>query len=134
VWAELDDVSRARDVAREDAFELEALRREFGQLQRNRDELAGQVEEQRAKIRELSERSSDGADSESYEREMAVARQLIDGLEQQCQRAESRAAAYKTELVEMRAINSDLRTRLSAVGRRLSAGRSRSRSRDLSNR
>jgi chromosome segregation ATPase len=130
LWADMEASAQALDAAREEALEYEAIRREYAPLQRQRDELAGQVDEQRARIRELSQ----GASSESYEREMAVARELIDGLEQQCQRAESRSAGYKTELVEQRAINAELRKRLSAFGRRVTATRGPGRVRDLSDR
>lgn len=130
VWAKLEDTARDLDRTREEALELDTMRREFGQLQRQRDELRGQVEEQRDKIRQLATMAS----SETYEREMAVARELLDGLEKQCERAESRAAGYKTELIELRAINADLRTRLSAFGRRLAASRPGGRGRDLSGR
>ena len=127
VWAKLEDTARALDQSREESLELEAMQREFGQLQRQRDELSGQVDQQRDKIRQLANMAS----SETYEREMAVARELLDGLEKQCERAESRAAGYKTELVELRAINADLRKRLSAFGLKVVSSR---RVRDLSDR
>ncbi len=130
VWAKLEDTARALDQSREESLELETLRAELGQLQRQRDELSHQVEQQRDKIRQLATMAS----SETYEREMAVARELLDGLERQCERAESRAAGYKTELVELRAINADLRKRLSAFGRRVASTRPPGRVRDLSDR
>ena len=120
VWAEMEVVARDLDVAREDAHELADLRREHLAVESQVEDMQRLVEELRAQIRDLQARPS----TESYEREMAVARQLLDGLETQCQRAESRAASYKLELIELRAMNAELRKHLSAFSRRARAARS----------
>lgn len=119
VWAEMDIVARELDAAREDANELGDLRREHRALQMQHEDLQRLIDDLRAQLRALREQ---GGGVESYEREMAIARQLLDGLEHQCQRAESRAAAYKMELVELRAANAELRKHLSAMARRVTAG------------
>jgi chromosome segregation ATPase len=117
MWAEMEVVARDLDTAREDTHELADLRREHLALESQIEDMQRLIEELRAQIRELHARPS----TESYEAEMAIARELLDGLERQCERAESRAAAYKLELIELRAVNAELRKHLSAFGRRVRA-------------
>jgi chromosome segregation ATPase len=117
VWAEMEVVARDLDAAREDAHELADLRREHLATESQIEDMQRLVEDLRGQIRDLHARPS----TESYEREMAVARQLLDGLERQCQRAESRAAEYKLELIELRVMNAELRKHLSAFSRRARA-------------
>lgn len=117
LWAEMEATARELDAAREDTHELADLRREHLAIESQLEDMQRLVEELRAQIRDFQAQPS----TESYEREMAIARELLDGLERQCERAESRAAAYKLELIELRAVNGELRKHLSALSRRARA-------------